>query len=101
MKKTLTLEELQKLWAANEAVKGTSEYLKYKMMHEWKRPHENGKWSNWLYCGWDIAYSLNDGAIVKKVKDTVYLMSKAPSNLDGSIDRWTVTEEVNELLHIY
>lgn len=98
MKKTLTSKDFELLRNANDSVRGTSDYMKYHMMHEFKVKNNEGKWSGWKFCSWDSAYSL-DEAIVKKVGNNVYIMSE--NSYDNSIDRWTVTEEVNELLKIW
>lgn len=96
MKKTLTSKDFELLRNANDLVRGTLDYMKYWMMHEFKVKNSEGKWSGWKYCSWDSAYSL-DEAIVKKVGNNVYIMSES----GRSFDRWTVTEEVNELLKIW
>jgi len=96
MKKTLTSKDFELLRNANESVRGTSDYMKYWMMHEFKIKNNEGKWSGWKYCSWDSAYSLNE-AIVKRVGNNVYIMSES----ERLFDRWLVTEDVNELLKIW
>lgn len=99
MKKTLTSKDFELLHNANESVRGTIDYMKYHMMHEFKVKNNEGKWSGWKYCSWDSAYSL-DEAIVKKVGENVYIMSECADEY-GCVDRWKVTPEVNELLKIW
>ena len=99
MKKELTKDDLNLLREANESVRGTKEYYKYHMCHEYKK-NKDGRWTGWKYFTWGIPYSL-DEAIIKKVKDRVFIMSKEPCALTHDLDRWEVTESVNDLLHIY
>lgn len=96
MKKVLTSNDLQKLFDAHDALRGTKEYMKYQMPHECKF-RMNGKWSAWKWIGWDVGYSLNE-ATIKKVGSKVYIMRKWSEN---EVDRWEVTDEVNQLLNIY
>lgn len=99
IKKTLTFEDLKTLWNAHDVLRGTKDYQKYLMQNEWKHKFADGSYSNWKFAGWYIPYSI-DEAIVKRVGDNVYIMSKEP-DFNGTIDRWLVTEEVNELLNIW
>ena len=95
MKKTLTSKDLQKLFDAHDALKGTKEYMKYLMPNECKFKR-NGKWSSWKWIGWNVSYSLNE-ATIKKVGSNVYIMRKS----EDEVDCWQVTDEVNQLLKIY
>ena len=103
MKKNLTYEDLKTLRDAHLDLAGTPEYMKYKMENEWKYRKDNGNWSAWKWVGWYIPYSY-DKAQIKKVRDTVYIVCEHPDGLGGSnpaVERYKVTPEVNELLHIY
>lgn len=99
MKKTLTSNDFELLRNAVVSARGTNDYMKYRMMHEFKIKNSEGKWSGWKYCSWDSARSL-DKAIVKKVGENVYIMSERADKY-GCVDRWKVTPEVNELLKIW
>ena len=98
MKTHLTVEDMNKLRDAHESVKGTNEYQKYLMENELKRRLADGKWSNWKFIGWYIPYSA-DEVKIKKVGEKVYIMCDGA--FGDEIERYTVTEEVNELLDIY
>lgn len=100
MKKQLTSEDLKVLRDAHVALKGTADYQKYLMENECKYKRAiDGKFSGWKWIGWNIPYS-QDKLIVKKHGENVYLMCEQSDGF-GCVDRWKVTEEVNELLKIY
>ena len=98
MKTHLTIEDMNKLRDAHESVKGTNEYQKYLMECELKRRLADGKWSNWKFIGWYYPYSA-DEVKIKKVGEKVYIMCDGA--FGDEVERYTVTEEVNELLDIY
>ena len=98
MKTRLTIEDMNKLRDAHESVRGTNEYQKYLMENELKRKRSDGKWSNWKFIGWYIPYSA-DEVKIKKVGEKVYIMCDGA--FGDEVERYTVTEEVNELLDIY
>ena len=97
MKKTLTPDEMKTLRDAHLSVLGTPDYQKYLMENTWKTRRPSGRWTGWYWIGWRIPYSHN-AATIKKVGGKVYIMT---DNDDGSIERYEVTPEVNELLSIY
>lgn len=80
-----TMEMVEKLNAANDALKGTAEYHKYRMECEYKY---KGKWK---FAG--HAVPTKPGKL-KTYKGTTYIIIE-----DGS-NRYTVTEAVKELLEI-
>lgn len=98
MKTHLTVKDMNKLRDAHESVRGTNEYQKYLMENELKRRLVDGKWTNWKFIGWYIPYSA-DEVKIKKVGEKVYIMCDGA--FGDEIERYTVTEEVNELLDIY
>ena len=53
MKAIVTEAEFQKLSEANEKVKGTNSYAKYRMMMEYKTKTD-GRWSAWRFFGWGV-----------------------------------------------
>lgn len=80
-----TKEMLEKLYKANEAVKGTPYYTKYEMQADTK---VSGRWK---YMFWSIPKKTG---IIRTYKHTTYIITE-----DG-FDRYTVTYPVKELLGI-
>lgn len=97
LKKELTRDDLDKLREAHRAVKGTGNYSRYLMENDAQMTTDSGR-KYWTFIGWFLPYSL-DEAIIKKYGDNVYIISI--DCYDGSLERYRVTEEVNELLNIY
>lgn len=87
--KEFTKEMLEKLSAANEAVKGTSEYTKYLMACESKR---NGRWHFICYT---IPHTTGK---IKTFKDRTYIITE--HGLGLTFGRYAVGEEVKKLLGI-
>lgn len=82
--KEFTKEMLETLTAANEAVKGTTEYSKYSMETDCKS--DAGKW---FFVGWNIPYTT--GAI-KTYRGNTYIVTVK--------ERYHVTDAVKQLLNI-
>lgn len=94
MKRKVELEKLNILYAANEKLKGTDNYIKYHMCYETKMP--NGSWA---FCGWCVP-SLNPDYIedcyIKTFKSKEYLYIE----YRNGPDRWTLKDSVKELLKL-
>lgn len=98
MKKTVSEQDIQKLVEANDSVRGTSDYMKYHMMIEYKTKH-NGKWSSWKFLSWGVPIPFD--MIVKKVGKNIFLMREGLSAMgEEEITRYTLTESANTILNI-
>lgn len=87
--KEFTQEMYETLKAANDHVKGTSNYAKYYMPHEFKH---NGRWRFSLWC---IPCKLGE---IKKVKNKMYIMFR---DEHGTVhERCEITEDVKALLSL-
>lgn len=96
-KRIITNEEIEKIIALNNSVRGTSEYTKYHMYSE-EKYFNNGKWSNWCAGGWADKIFVNK-LIVKKVRDKIYLVSEPYKVGDYTyMDRYEVTDTIKEVL---
>jgi hypothetical protein len=89
--KEFTKEMLEKLHAANNAVKGTSEYLKYHMLCDAKT---NGRWH---FLCWSIPYTTGT---IKTVKDKTYIIVQYTVINESYPQRYEVSRAVRELLDI-
>ena len=98
MKKPFNKNKLSILWAANDALKGTNEYYRYRMYYESKC---NGKW---VYINSGVPYvdpSFVKECYVKTIKtmygedEWLYVVLR-----DGDIDRYSLKKEVKALLGI-
>lgn len=89
--KEFTKDMQEKLWAANEAVKGTTEYTKY---HMETAAQTNGRWH---FIGWYIPYT--EGKI-KTFKDKTYIVVECQCGYERYLERYTVRDSVKELLGI-
>lgn len=99
MKKMVSDQEMEKLVEANLSVCGTSDYMKYHMMTEYKTKC-NGKWSNWKFLGWGVPVPFD--MKVKKVGDNVFLMREDISHVgEEEVTRYTLTESVNQILNVF
>lgn len=85
MKRTVSVKDIEKLRNLSDSLKGTSEYMRYYMMLEFK----SGK--RWVFSGWYVPQKQHE-MIVKKVKNNIYL-------IDGD-ERYTLTKAVNDVLQI-
>ena len=86
--KEFTKEMLEKLHAANDAVKGTDDYTKYGMTCEHK--YSGGRWK---FLRYSIPYRTGT---FKTVKGKTYIMIETMYD----VERFAVTEAVAELLGI-
>lgn len=99
MKAIVTEAEFQKLSEANEKVKGTNSYAKYRMMMEYKTKTD-GRWSAWRFFGWGVPVPVD--MKVKKVGDKIYLMKEGITVFgETELTRYTLTEACNEVLKVY
>ena len=96
-KRIITNEEIEKIIALNDSVRGTSEYAKYYMYSESKYLND-GKWSNWCAGGWANKIFVNK-LTVKKVRDKIYLVSEPYKICNHTyMDRYEVTDTIKEVL---
>lgn len=99
MKSVVTELEFQRLSEANEKVRGTNNYAKYRMMTEYKTK-TNGRWGAWKFLGWGVPFPFE--MKVKKVGDKIYLMKEGTTVFgEKEITRYTLTETCNEVLKVY
>ena len=96
-KKFVTREMLEKIYEANNAMRGTNEYNKYYMSTTYKRK-ENGKWTGWKFLGWGVPYRLNGEAYVKTVGENTYIMFEYEDYGVPCIERYAVDEAVKALI---
>lgn len=87
MQREFTKEMLEKLHAANDAVRGTVAYGKYLMAADSKY---DGRWH---FICWTIPYTIGK---IKTFKDKTYIICETYE----SCERYEVREEVKELLGI-
>lgn len=85
--KEFTQEMLEKLQAANDAVKGTREYSTYYMQQEYKR---NGRWH---FCYHGIPHMSGK---IKTFKGNTYIITESAYDTE----RYFVHDAVRELLGI-
>jgi hypothetical protein len=85
--KEFTQEMLEKLQAANDAVKGTREYNTYYMQQEYKR---NGRWH---FCYYTIPHMAGK---IKTFKGSTYIITENAY----VVERYAVNDAVKELLGI-
>jgi len=85
---------IAKLHEANESVKGTHDWQKYHMPQYAKR--SNGK--SWFFVGCGIPYT--DTVSIKTWKNEIYLVSDLGNEGSPDIRKWTVSDEVKELLNL-
>lgn len=97
MKKIVTMEQIQKIIDANNAVRGTYDYMKYYMCFEYKYRNYNNKWTGWKFMRWTIPTAYTKGNYyLKTIKDRTFLMFER----DDSVERFEVNTAVKELLGI-
>ena len=89
--KEFTKEMLQKLTAANDAVRGTADYCKYHMACDSKR---DGRWH---FICWAIPHATGK---IKTFKDKTYIICEYVGICERYLERFEVREEVKELLGI-
>lgn len=92
--KEFTKEMLQTLTDANNSVKGTNEYYKYRMQNDYKR---NG---NWQFITHTIPHKTG---IIKTFKGKTYIITEGQMlNMVKGADayRYHVNDAVKELLNI-
>jgi hypothetical protein len=89
--KIFTEEMLTKLTEANESTKGTLEYTKYHMECDAKTN------DRWHFLGWYIPHSVGT---IKTYKDKTYIITQYEGIYESYLERYTVSEEVKELLGI-
>lgn len=89
--KEFTNEMLQKLTAANDAVRGTADYTKYHMTCDSKRD------GRWRFICWTIPHTTGK---IKTFKDKTYIIAEYVGVDERYLERFEVREEVKELLGI-
>jgi hypothetical protein len=89
--KEFTKEMLDKLTAANDSVRGTSEYTKYHMQSDAKT---DGRWH---FIGWSIPHSTG---MIKTFKDKTYIITEFEGITERYFERYEVRDSVKELLGI-
>ena len=92
--KEFTKEMLQTLIEADKQVRGTPEYTKYLMEHDYKRG------GNWHFCTHTIPHKTG---IIKTFKGKTYIITEGQilGMVKGSdAERYHVTDAVKELLNI-
>lgn len=88
--KEFTKEMLNKLEAAANEVKGTSQYSKFYMETQCK--NEKGRW---FFAGYYIPYTIGH---IKTFKENTYIVTGSKAN--DNEHRYLVTENVKTLLGI-
>lgn len=108
-KQYISKEQLIKIADAVISVKGTSDYLKYHMAAEYKYTKMNkntlkDEYTHWYFTGYSIPFltETSDFYYIKRVKNNLYIMSEPFYDEYGqlNVERFTVNEAVQELLHI-
>ena len=89
--KEFTKEMLEKLEAANDAVRGTSNYCLYHMQADSKH---DGRWK---FIGWGIPHTTGK---IKTFKDKTYIIVEYIGCCERYLERFEVEGPVNELLGI-
>ena len=89
--KEFTTEMLNTLHAANDATRGTADYLKYHMQCDFKH---NGKWK---FAGWTIPYT---AGTIKTVRGKTYIIAEYVGLYERHPERFEVNDAVKELLGI-
>lgn len=98
-------EDIQKIREADSSVKGTDNYMQYRMEMSCKFfNEENAKWTRWNHIGYDVPYRnnpewANSGYITRIRNGNVFIESL--QYIEGGIktvDRYRVTDEVMKLL---
>lgn len=89
--KEFTKEMLEKLTAANDAVRGTADYIKYHMQFSSKH---DGRWK---FICWAIPHTTGK---IRTFKDKTYIICEYVGICERYPERFEVKEEVKELLGI-
>ena len=97
VKKYITREVLEKIYDANNAMRGTDEYNKYYLSTTFKRK-ENGKWTNWKFIGWGVPYRLNGNAYIKTVRENTYIIFEYDECGVPYMERYEINEAVKALI---
>lgn len=85
MAKKITAEQMAVIIAANEAVKGTPNYTRFRMCYEYKH---NRKWQ---FGGWGVPHTAEEKPI-RAYGNTKYIMIDSES-------RFTITPEVEAIIN--
>ena len=85
--KVITAAQLQVIRDAYESIRGTNQYCKYHMEHDFK--DNKGKWQ---FLNYGVPYQKHD-LKVKRYRDTLYIMT--PDD-----ERYVLTDAVLELIGI-
>ncbi len=101
----ISKETMQKLSDANESVRGTDNYMKYRMEWSCKFFHKDKEeWTKWLHQGYGCPFridtnSANSGYIIRIRNGNVF-MESFPYFIEGMkiVERYRVTAEVMKLL---
>ena len=98
-------EDIQKIGEADKSVKGTDDYMRYRMEMSCKFFDEKkAKWTRWIHIGYDVPYRnnpewANSGYIIRIRNGSVFIESLQYHEGDiKTVERYRVTDEVMELL---
>lgn len=93
--KEFTKEMLKKLHDANDALRGTPDYMKYHMECYMKDRNANN--ARWKFYGWTIPHK---EGVIKTIKGTTCIVCEFSGMFAQYNERYFISDEVKELLGI-